>query len=284
MTNRSSGWNHSVARFLPIAALPPPQRLPALLALKEEHQWKWSTVRTYYAAAISALQAAEEPLTIHDKEALRFLDNQVTQELPRVPKAMSTFHFRKLCRCAYREADPDRCRALIAACFAFQMGQRMSDILLLRPQDVKFVPDVGALVITVRRGKTIRTSGPYTLHVTQKNNLFPFMFSWQDPSIQQLFPRSASELIRQHLRLLDQEYELRSIRRGGLQALAAAGFSLEDLCQHFSKHANPKMLMRYLCHGTFSLAQQQLQERAQLTLASPCPNITSQTSGLPSSF
>lgn len=149
---------------------------------------------------------------------------------------------------------------------AWTLGQRMGDVAQLARADLRVKADL--LLITFRRGKVISTgrSQPFTLALS--SSLYPA--SWLIPNILEvqhpapLFlvsltnasdERSAFlSTISTMMAEMDERLELRSVRRGGLQAAASHGFSLEEV-RLLSHHATTEMLLRYLNWGEESPAQ-----------------------------
>ena len=137
----------------------------------------------------------------------------------------------------------------------FVLGQRLSDMALIRTQRISRVSH-DTIGITIIEGKVIPSTGPYSLYLNCHFGvgllLLQFLqskkatvmddFLFQDPSS---FKNQA------HLRLANIGLENRSVRRGGLQHMAAAGIPPQELLQ-FSRHTSIQMLMRYL--GYLSLA------------------------------
>lgn len=81
---------------------------------------------------------------------------------------------------------------------------------------------------------------------------------------------------------IDDDLELRSFRRGGLQRMASLGFNTETLLQ-FSRHTDAQMLMRYLNWGQHSAHRQQtmIQVLDATTHNLDLPEIPSTVSELP---
>lgn len=143
---------------------------------------------------------------------------------------------------------------------AFLNGQRISDMIQLGTADLVF--DDEFLMITVRRGKTISvTSHPYTLWMRRNSTVVETMITMKKNAGTRLFLLSLfnSEVerdrildtVRQMLLSVNEELELRSIRRGGLQRMAQLGFSMDTILE-FSRHSGVPMLMRYLNWGEHS--------------------------------
>jgi integrase len=253
--NRTEKWLRTVRRFLPYASVSSEQRLPLLLKYRTIHNWKWSTTATYHGAILAALKILQMPKDFFDREATRHLEKQVLQEVVEYPKALSQAHARTVLQYALEEPRGQVKNILVAMVLAFTFGQRMSDILQLDRNDIDRSPIDNDIVITIRRGKVIHFCKPYTLHVPANGVLGSLLSEWMQPATETLFGANAHRIISETLQTMDEDYEHRSVRRGGLQALALTGMSLEDLRVNYSKHSTVPMLLRYLGHGNCLLSQ-----------------------------
>jgi integrase len=220
--------------------------------------------------------------TLADRETARFLSQRESEEIPDYPLPLTCEHFRLMMESATTSSAPITdlaYQALIASCLSFLFGQRVSDILLLRAQDI--TTEIGGLlfdnpslskVITVRRGKVIQFTGPYVLHLKGNSELSLLLQRLtnerQEPESLLFHPKTA-KYVASTLKLYNEEYETRSVRRGGLQALALTGMPLADIRRHFSKHRDDAMLLRYLQHGAPLLEQRNLHFWSQQLLLGP---------------
>ena len=149
---------------------------------------------------------------------------------------------------------------------AFLNGQRISDMIQLAVADLQV--DDRYLMITVRRGKTMMTMQPYTLwmrrntyptetiikvalHAKSKGRLFLFSELNQEDERQKVL-----HTIRDMITSINDQLELRSFRRGGLQRMAQLGMEMSTILQ-FSRHVDMPMLMRYLNWGEHAALRQQ---------------------------
>jgi integrase len=152
------------------------------------------------------------------------------------------------------------------AAFAFINGQRISDMVQIAVGDLHATTDF--LATTIRRGKTIATSQPYTLWTRRGTYPTETLMQMAEEAKQQhrLFllttlnteaeRTQCLHVIRDMINSVADELELRSIRRGGLTHMAEAGTPIPTILL-FSKHADEKMLMRYLGWGRASEHQRQ---------------------------
>jgi integrase len=151
------------------------------------------------------------------------------------------------------------------AMLAFINGQRISDMIQLAVSDLTPMEDF--LLVTVRRGKTMMVSKPYTLWMRRNqypaealielaisarklNRLFLFTEFNSDEERQRVL-----SVIRDMLTSVNDSLELRSFRRGGLQRMAQRAVPLNTILQ-FSRHSDVNMLMRYLNWGQHATQRQ----------------------------
>lgn len=163
----------------------------------------------------------------------------------------------------YREAHPSFAAIVMAT---FLLGQRISDMVQLAVFDLR--PSEKHLMITIRRGKTMGVSTPYTLWLRRgeypTESLIQCAKNAQSEKRLYLFSSFNSDderakvlhFIREMLTSVNEQLELRSIRRGGLHRMAQLGHKIESILE-FSRHADAKMLMRYLNWGEHAEDRQQ---------------------------
>ena len=72
------------------------------------------------------------------------------------------------------------------------------------------------------------------------------VFLFQQPSKAHRSKFLAS--VRDHLRTVNPDYDLRGVRRGAAQAMAAQGASMVEI-MYFTRHVDVAMLRRYLRYG-----------------------------------
>ena len=124
----------------------------------------------------------------------------------------------------------------------------------LRKADITMHGDV--LTITVRRGKVVPIIGPYVLSIASSHPLaMPLWSQCQKPECHLFLEEDSDEQraafakrVQRALFLLNCGLEARSIRRGGLQSMAAMNWPLDRILQ-FSQHRSEQMLLRYLDYG-----------------------------------
>lgn len=207
--------------------------------------WCPSTRATYWAAYLSTLPILGLAATPSDKAALREFDKAAACYSPKFPKPM-------------RESDMvgwpiDDVSTLVEG--AFVLGQRISDFAQLETRDVS--ASDGIVRIIVRHGKVVPTIGAYMvagpaeklrhlLKLAQRRRVEEksFMFSDLNSTDER---ETILKAVKTRLSACNAQLELRSIRRGGLQLLAA--HNPLEMVLLFSKHRSREMLLRYLDFG-----------------------------------
>ncbi len=125
------------------------------------------------------------------------------------------------------------------------------------------------LALTFVEGKTLATSGPYTLHLAVPPQIVALIRTTIGHKSRykssRLFTAADQSYIAKTLK--DNGLEIRSLRRGALQAMAKAGAPPAELL-HFSRHSETKGLSAYLDHGLHSHWEEasQLKWGAYLTM------------------
>eukprot|EP00760_Papus_ankaliazontas_P026215 PhM_4_TR3017/c2_g6_i3/m.89407 len=149
---------------------------------------------------------------------------------------------------------------------------RPGDVLKIRRANVKLHESEGGntiISVLFEEGKVLKTIDPYTIHsvipdrwaATLRAQLNAestrFLFHLSDARQRSLFLKQA----REELRRTNGRYDLRAVRRGAAQTLAADGVPLSTVML-FTRHATVGMLRRYLGFG-----QAQSEEASKATVA-----------------
>lgn len=156
---------------------------------------------------------------------------------------------------------------------AWICGQRLPDMIRLHPRDLTYSEASAELVITVRRSKVMAKKWPHCLFLPRNcwyveaivNLAQKLTNSYTTPDVPFLFTIADAEQERETvshfcatlLHTVDPNLEVRSVRRGGLQRMAALGWELPHI-RLFSQHADDMMLQRYLAWGLVSQHQKGL--------------------------
>lgn len=221
---------------------------------------KWVSLRTlagsvlgalrqasYYNPAMTNVNLSEDS---HYRRYLRVLDRKARAE-PLIPPVAMTHQEALAVSALLRRLHPQ-------AALAFELwwlsAARPGDTLLLQHQNV--MPAVAmpahlrpALKIRYVEGKGVSLRGPYTVFT-----LCPVIFPLHRPSQGYIFPRCCrkeiSQLIIQIMKHINSRLEAKSVRRGALQRMAAAGVT-DDILLNFSGHLSVQTLHRYLGWGWF---------------------------------
>jgi hypothetical protein len=279
----TSKWRQTILRFAPFAPLDAAEIGQALELGRSFFRWKYSTVATYCSAVISAKKfwtARATPKALTSLGA--FYEKQAKTEKKTKAPPMREKHARRLERAMRRQRSPLEIGILLAWMF----GQRISDVLQLHANDVEVFngfqnmtrhqsgspPSAKQtsrtqkfIVITVRRGKTIGTTGPFTLHIPSHLSIARwvknlahrhrgrFLFTGEVENSKRSRARMSAST-RNAMKMMGEQLEARSVRRGGLQAMAAMGMTMETIQTFFSQHRSIRMLREYLDHdGTQAL-------------------------------
>lgn len=145
-------------------------------------------------------------------------------------------------------------------------GQRLGDILRLETKNLKVVRTETwtSLALTVTRGKTVRTQGPFTIHIpldsTAARILGTLVLSQHSAQLPYVFlPCTRVEVTAENHAVLRAERTLKhiyrktywSIRRGALSLVGMTGKYTSTEQRTVSRHAGDPMLTRYLGAGVF---------------------------------
>ena len=246
--------------------------VPALLEIvsvrRRSQQWRWTSTLRHMAeiagalrnlpisSGIPAVELSTDPQWV---AAMRGVAGHARAERPRTPKAATAEQIR-MTMAAEPNMEVRRLLALTWLCCG-----RTGDCRQLQPEDLSLVGN--DLTVTFRRGKTIQRRGPFSLHTT-------FPPGWRqllaipdgDVSWAASLSRASVSDVLIALRRVDKHLENRSIRRGALQSLAAAG-APEDLLLLFSGHTSVDTLRRYLAWGAIGSAKKTAMTPAAAALA-----------------
>lgn len=262
----SQGHLGTQKRLLFLLDLPPARRFEAFELECWRRTLSPTTAETYYGAYLGAV-AIMESVTLADKKAAALLKKRANAYPTRFPTPMTAADVRQLLTLA-----PCAHHATLIA-FSWTCGQRLSDMILLRTNNV----DITAKTITVKvcAGKVLHHIPPYvlalqrhpqtlnTIHALDVAERFvllveearacgrPYLIIKDaEEETRNSARQSCSEL----LDLVSPDLEVRSIRRGGLQHLAATGTPTNAILL-LSQHRDEAMLMRYLDNGKRSAAR-----------------------------
>lgn len=259
-----------------------PAILKHLSATKSLRKWRHSTFMRYLCSIQGALSALPlyrshtHPIYLQRdptwQSAIRAAGIAAKEEQPQQPLAASLTETSKAL--ALEPSLPNR----VAIILAWVTCARVGCILQLKVEDISTSLTDNTISVTFRRGKSVRTRGPYTVHsavtpawmttinrwiATRKSFLFPTQLQGKDIKL---------SLRRAHPRL-----EQRSLRRGSLQHLARSGVSEETLML-FSGHTQISTLRRYLNWGQIGSQKRDLMTHQGAALLPPDSGDSSELS------
>jgi integrase len=258
--------------------------LSTLLLKRRQRSWCPSTWEKTLGSTMGAMARLSEyttsvvdlPLngTSQFKDALRAASRQVTEWEHKPPPPATLEQVVRVVAAA-----PAHVKAQIL--LAWLTAARVGCILQLKASDVTW--DGSNLTVQFRRGKGARVRGPYTVFSTCSNpewgaTLTAALSNRQGFLWPFLSPKARSEAGRQitlALRQLDPALEQRSLRRGALQAMAAAGASDQQMLT-YSGHTNVAMLHRYLDWGKKGEKRAKEAREAAAALQAPRPRTSGQ--------
>jgi hypothetical protein len=252
----SAGYMRSQERFLFLLEVPPDERF---LRFEQECYHRAlapTTAHCYWVAfaTLDKMMAASCLPTPAVQRVSSILESRVALHPVAFPLCLTSDLRKRLCE--KFTASHFGIVALVEACWV--LGQRFSDFIQLAISD--FLIRTDTVIITVRRGKTIVHTKPYSLaldrHCRVTKNLLTVRQAAADQGWLFLNSRTNDIASRKALGLrttsllteIDERLELRSIRRGGLQHMASLHHH-PDKIRLFSKHSTEEMLMRYLAWG-----------------------------------
>lgn len=227
--------------------------LETIMALKRERGWRYSTTLKTAASLQGCLSLL--PLYIKDasritlmqdvvwQQGMRTLQRACKEEKPNQPTPATMGQLFSMVNSYYASPRKDVATALL---LGWLTAARLGCILQLRSEDIAFNSD-SSITITFRRGKSVRTRGPYTVHAThlpaQYLKELKEYVSFRDTKI---FPNALTgDKMRIAIKEKFPNLEQRSLRRGALQLMASQGVSEESLMR-YSGHTRVQTLHRYL--------------------------------------
>ena len=251
----STNFMASQRRMLFLADVTPEQRFERFEHECYTRQLAPTTAETYWVTWLSVQKMLQIVPSITDDFCLKKLKQRALRYQPDFPTPATLADIEFVVK-AYR-ADCPFCCAVVMATFI--LGQRISDMIQLDAMCLTVLGNV--LKILIRRGKNQDRSVPFTLWLPA--NEYPAtvlieakmqaLASGRDflltSSNNEKEKKLILDRIREMLLSVNEDLELRSIRRGGLQRMAMKGHKLSTILE-FSQHADEKTLMRYLDWGT----------------------------------
>ena len=180
------------------------------------------------------------------RAAMRTCARAARTEIPRQPMPAT---FAAVCKAAALEPQ---LQVRVAMLIAWMVAGRVGDCLRLLTKDVTMSNN--CLTITYRHHKTNNHKGPYSVtSAPLAPDHASLVQRWLGNRRSSTFlfpqPKPTGVAVRVALRRADAKLEQRSLRRGALLTMAAAGVC-EATLMEFSGHTTVAMLRRYLAWGT----------------------------------
>ena len=223
--------------------------------VRNHQTWKTSTRASYWATWLGVNRNLKLLSTPEDQELMRILQQEANSQIDAIhPIPLSMTDFLTLTQLPHVSMTTK-----VAIATTFLLGQRMSDMLLLRPQDIADMTE--SVAITLHAGKVVPKIGPYSLFIPktgQTSLLAEMILTMSRSETSSLFAATSNTEIRDALRAVNCLLELRSVRRGGLIAMAENNTHIATILT-FSRHASEAMLYRYLNAGRSLKAVEVLQ-------------------------
>ena len=253
----SANYTATQKRMLLIAQVPPQDRFEEFEKICFQRCLAPTTAETYWTTLVSIQKSLGLEVSDADQRITRLMKARSVAYPVNFPTPATMNDIQLLSKTFAKELP-----SLVAViAMTFVLGQRISDMIQLATADLD--PQQKFLTITVRRGKTFTTAKPYTLWL--RRNIFPteemvsllvrskkanriFLLSESNSESER---NKISQTIHEMLIAINDNLELRSLRRGGLHLMAENGHSMESIL-NFSRHADVDMLMRYLDWGKVS--------------------------------
>jgi len=239
--------------------------LDALERGRLKYKWGWQTMSTKMGRMEGALsrlalytQDRLQPVRIRYypewKDAVTHISRLTAQYKATGLPSITEEEIEK----AIASSPTDDIKALIILSWAFvarcgDMSQVKTDCLHLGTPKAD-----GSMEVTAHfeRGKVIGKIDPYSVTTTIPSRWVPFLLKWAaEKKTDFLFQMSSLVQrkkflgsVRQHLRTIREDLDIRSIRRGAAQAMARNKVPLDQI-RYFTRHADVSMLRRYLQFG-----------------------------------
>ena len=256
-TTYSTSYMAAQARLLFLADVPIPQRMERFDEECFKRMLAPTTALSYWIGWLTMQKSIACPTCpATDSRVTKILKARAMAYPVQFPKAITRAQVEEI----VGRFNNDLPSLTMMLQFAFAFGQRLGDAIQIALQDIVFGPH--HICITIRRGKVMKTIQPYSLFLSNSSPLAPLLRRVFDQAISKnwlfLLSPNNSETDQDRIKAffstmlsaVDENLELRSVRRGALQTMAAAGFSVDNILL-LSQHRSRDMLMRYLNWGQF---------------------------------
>ena len=230
---------------------------------RQSRPWSWTTMETN-AANVSAGLSRLPQLTGNRHPPVILKQSQEWQDalktIRRLSKLNAPQELPALTMVQMREAAkslPQREATILY--IAWATAGRIGDVMQLARKHVWLVKrsdDSYDMHVYFARGKIVSKAGPYTTDTQVTAEVAGIIraeiakggqyFLFHAPSTAER--ERMKDRVREALRKADPAMELRSVRRGAVQHLAAHGATMAELLR-YTKHSDIRMLRRYLAYG-----------------------------------
>jgi hypothetical protein len=285
----TAAWCKTLARMAFLAAMGNRRMIKCFKQQAACKSWASGTCGTYFNAIIELKKAIGAPLLGLNKFS-KWITQQALVAEREMAMPLTSDHFKVLTTGLHTDSwwtnAQSRLRLVLALSWLF--GHRPSDMVQLHRNDITEIK-LGRqrmLHCIFRRGKTVGSQGPHSIHIPWKTKDLPLrkmimqlMRETQGPFIfvpsvadnrrarglLQIPPRLRTTLTKQMgciLHLVDPSLKIWSVRRGGLQRLATLGLTPDEIREHFSHHARSTTLSSYLEHHKYDTVQAEFHSMA----------------------
>ncbi|MCP4898288.1 MAG: phage integrase family protein [bacterium] len=254
-TTYSGGYMRTQERFLFLLDEPPDKRFERFEKECYLRALAPTTAHAYWVSFVSVDKIVSgQSTTPAEKRVSKILENRANRYPVAFPRPLEHEVRRRFTE-RYRQDFPV-IAALVEACWV--LGQRYGDFLQLAAND--FTIEGSEVKITMRRGKTVSYTKPYTLTMDKTLDVTRNLLAVRQKAIDKgwLFliskhpcdetAKNVSHQTSNLLAALDERLEIRSIRRGGLQHMASQKVPIHTI-RLLSQHKSDEMLLRYLDWG-----------------------------------
>ena len=255
----SPGYMTTQTHMLPFLDMEPTERYLVFQDISELLAWTASSRLRYWKALGTAAWALQRAVTPSDTAFGTQLSRDARTEADSSTIPLSWEDF---IRAVSLLREPEHTKTLVVLRLAFQLGQRVGDVLRLRRKDIKIEEQSTYaerfITFIFREGKTIRRTRPYCLHLpldTPAGQCLAQLISTNSEAGSEYLFLTDAKLIALQLRQtlhslsgVQELYTLRSPRKGGLQHMVRSGMALSEVLM-FSRHTSVETLEIYLDFG-----------------------------------
>lgn len=214
--------------------------------------WKFSTLRTYLGAFLGMMARFFPSILIPRKfmEFVNVIEKKKIQEEVDYPEPITFPHVSQALSFLLSHSfnEPAVCLSMM-----WSTSARPGCVLQLKRANVHLIPPNNVAFRFVNGKGVLMRKGPFVIHSLLPEPFFSMLSKMiKDGVGDRIFPQEKERFIRDKMRaamrLINVKYELRSVRRGVLENMAAAG-APDEMLLLFSGHLRKQTLYRYLRDG-----------------------------------